>query len=696
MARRLLYTAFATSLYCCQLAAAQATQTQLAAYTVPPGFPTSLFPAYYIPPSVTQEPQPIIYDDVLNYTFPLDLTNPATISEESEDPIYFPEPIGQYDNGTAIIAEAQSQLQEILSGNGSNCTKCVSALKVGQHVAQRIPKQVPDLLIKLCKQTQFMSTKSCEIEYAAEDFGVIWTQVLSLAKMDEDGQAICNRLSSTFCPRPYTMASNTTKYFGPKPDNVTVPRPSGELVKVWHGSDFHIDPRYLVGGEGNCTDSLCCRPASTSKSGNLSQGASLYGSYKCDSPYYLITSALESIGPLTGTTHDNSSTNDQFAWSIYTGDLTSHDDQNELSRNYTMYAETSIYTMLKHYIPSGPIFTALGNHDTNPDAIDSPHNLPGPLGEQQSWNFEHVSGLWEHNNWITADASKQARTHYGAYSITHPKYTKLRIITLNTDFWYRNNYLNFINTTNPDNSGILLFLSQELHRAEAAGERVWIVGHVLTGWDGSNPLPNPTDLFYQIVDRFSPHVIAGIFFGHTHEDELMIYYANNATVQSAETANALAYIGPSLTPLTNVNPSYRMYMVDTGDFSIHESYTYYTDLNAFPSNDSAQVSASGPVWQFEYSARDTYAPYLNTSWPTNAPLNATFWHLITEELEKTTELASLQNTLQGRRSVKSPNCTEIACAEARACYMRSGSVALGRKCPQGYGSVQSKFTPPSK
>lgn len=48
------------------------------------------------------------------------------------------------------------------------------------------------------------------------------------------------------------------------------------------------------------------------------------------------------------------------------------------------------------------------------------------------------------------------------------------------------------NTTNPDNSGNLKFLAQELQEAEDKGERVWILGHVLTGWDGSNPLPNPT------------------------------------------------------------------------------------------------------------------------------------------------------------------------------------------------------------
>lgn len=71
--------------------------------------------------------------------------------------------------------------------------------------------------------------------------------------------------------------------------------------------------------------------------------------------------------------------------------------------------------------------------------------------------------------------------------------------------------------------------------------------------DGTNPTPGGADYFYQIVERYSPHVIAGVFFGHTHEDQAFIYYSNNGTIQSAENAIANAWVGPSLTPLTNLN-----------------------------------------------------------------------------------------------------------------------------------------------
>ncbi|KAF1816093.1 hypothetical protein P152DRAFT_382310, partial [Eremomyces bilateralis CBS 781.70] len=205
--------------------------------------------------------------------------------------------------------------------------------------------------------------------------------------------------------------------------------------------------------------------------------------------------------------------------------------------------------------------------------------LSSPYNEQQIWNYAHVSELWKFHGWINEEESQQARLHYGGYSIkTH---LSLRIITLKTDLWYRNNLFNFINSTDHDTSGMLRFLIDELQTAEDASERIWILGHVASGWDARGSLPKPSDLFYQIVDRFSPHVIAGIFFGHTHEDQVMVYYSNNGTEQTSEHALMTGWIGPSVTPLTRLNSGFRVYEVDTGDFSIYESWTFYTDVSTF-------------------------------------------------------------------------------------------------------------------
>ena len=42
-----------------------------------------------------------------------------------------------------------------------------------------------------------------------------------------------------------------------------------------------------------------------------------------------------------------------------------------------------------------------------------------------------------------------------------------------------------------------------------------------------------------------------------------IFYANNATNISAETALTTSWIGPSITPLTNLNSGFRVYEVDS-------------------------------------------------------------------------------------------------------------------------------------
>ncbi|THH00676.1 hypothetical protein EW026_g1901 [Hermanssonia centrifuga] len=261
---------------------------------------------------------------------------------------------------------------------------------------------------------------------------------------------------------------------------------------------------------------------------------------------------MQSIPVLTGTQHTG------FDFMVYTGDLISHDPDNQLTREYIMYTETVLYDLFKRLLGSGPVYAALGNHDTYNQAQDAPHSLGGALADQFSWNYDHVAALWQHEQWISEEAVQLARAHYAAYMVKRTD--GLRVITLNTDMWYRANYFNYINMSHPDTSGMLRFLTDELQEAEDAGDRVWILGHVLSGWDGTNAMTNPTDL-------------SAIFWGHTHEDQLSIFYANNATDISAKTAQVVSWIGPSLTPLTNLNSGFRMYEVDSSTFEIVDAHT---------------------------------------------------------------------------------------------------------------------------
>ena len=310
------------------------------AYTATAGFPTSAFSSYYIPPLATQEPQPALYDPVLNITFPLNLTNPKTIPTTDDDPIYYPKPVANISDAAAM-AIIQSVVIEIVaiigdSGISGNCSKCLAALSVAKLAARVAPSKVPDAMVSLCQKYHFASNASCVDEYAAGSFGAIWTQVLAFADVSGlDGRYICNDLSKTFCPLPTTLPLNATGIFPKaKPANASAPKASGKRIKVLHLSDFHIDPRYSAASEANCSASFCCRTnvhALGLGAGQISLPAPLYGSFKCDTPYYLALAALQAIGPLTGTQKDKS----QIGWTIYTGDLVSHDSQNQLSRSYT-------------------------------------------------------------------------------------------------------------------------------------------------------------------------------------------------------------------------------------------------------------------------------------------------------------------------------------------------------------------------
>ncbi|KAK0635193.1 Metallo-dependent phosphatase-like protein [Bombardia bombarda] len=670
------------------LAASGAYPGSAAAFTVPAAFPTSVYSSYYVKPGPTSEPQPVIYDPILNITFPFNLTNPEAIPTHDDDPVLYPPAQANltHDAAEALVAAATAEVLSIIEANdtglSSNCSKCIAALSVAQMVARLAPTYLPDAMVSLCLSTGFKPESVCKNTYEASNFGASWTQILAKANVASlDGRYICAYLSTDFCAQP-PVSPSRAKFPKPRPLQLQPPRRSGNKVKVFHLSDLHLDTRYKAGSEANCTESMCCRysaPVTNVTSISIQYPAPLFGYYKCDSPFYLALAALQSIGPLTGT-----SLEDPPALTLYTGDLVAHDSQNQRSQAYVEATEDSIWQMFKAHI-GGPIYVALGNHDTSPDNLDVPHAIDnnGSLGQQLSWNYNHVSKLWEYYGWIDSDTQAEASLHYGAYSVIHP--LGLKIITLNTDLYYRNNLYTFVNTADPDFSGMFSFLIRELQAAEDAGQRVWIMGHVLSGWDGSNPLPNGSDMLYQIIERYSPHVIANVFFGHTHEDQALIYYKNNGTNRTAEQAIASAWVGPSLTPLTNLNSGYRMYEVDTGSWEVFEAHTFYSDVGTFN-----QLNETGPVFKYEYSTRAAYAPA--ASWPDDAPLNATFWHRVTEAMERDRSLATLFNTYQGKSSVRSPNCTSEACTAAKICYIRSGSVGLGRQCPQGFASVQSPYT----
>jgi len=62
----------------------------VSSFVAPSGFPTSVFSTYWTPPSPTQEPQPAIFDPVLNSKLPISETDQPNMT--SHFPLQFDQP----------------------------------------------------------------------------------------------------------------------------------------------------------------------------------------------------------------------------------------------------------------------------------------------------------------------------------------------------------------------------------------------------------------------------------------------------------------------------------------------------------------------------------------------------------------------------------------------------------------------------
>ena len=80
--------------------------------------------------------------------------------------------------------------------------------------------------------------------------------------------------------------------------------------------------------------------------------------------------------------------------SSYTGDLVSHESDEQLSEDYVRYTEAAVFSAMKTYFSgqngSAPIYATLGNHDTYPTAFNAPSGL-GPQYLQDSYDWVRTS-----------------------------------------------------------------------------------------------------------------------------------------------------------------------------------------------------------------------------------------------------------------------------------------------------------------
>jgi sphingomyelin phosphodiesterase len=232
----------------------------------------------------------------------------------------------------------------------TTCEKCIAGLELAHLAAITQPVSVvTDLLIEACNAIPaFQDTiyaKTCYEEFSGiGGLGPYYAQLFSkMSLATGDMQGLCYFYFDT-CEQPATIEIDESLYFSAKPESANVvPEPSGQDLNVLHISDWHLDPRYDIGAEANCTQYLCCRPEATNSdlettAANASVPASRFGYLYCDSPPDLALSSFDDMKMFFDTGN--------VSFAIFTGDIVSHDNDDQLSRAYIEYEEKVSTTAL--------------------------------------------------------------------------------------------------------------------------------------------------------------------------------------------------------------------------------------------------------------------------------------------------------------------------------------------------------------
>ncbi|KAF9189924.1 hypothetical protein BGZ51_009136 [Haplosporangium sp. Z 767] len=535
---------------------------------------------------------------------------------------------------------AMDQLEELFTKalNTLECGACVSALVGAKNIAYLNRNWVLSAVTGLCKQFKIMPEDVCTGLVNSQG-PVLIEAVMQASLLSGDGKFICHQILGA-CPAQ-GVTSGALSFPKPKPVNIQPPAHSGNMIDVLHLSDWHVDNEYVVGAEGDCNRPLCCRKYSDSPL-NPKRPASTWGDYKCDSPIKLGADMLKFVPKVAN-----------ISFSILTGDVPPHDIWLQTKESVVIAEEVAYNTMQEGLTTK--VYPTVGNHETGPVNLFPTKATGGDI----SWLYKSLADDW--SRWLPADAVNQVKD-YGAYTVSPAP--GFRIISLNNNFCYTLNFYLYGKIRDYDPNGELKWLVAQLQAAEDAGERVWIISHVSPSQ--TDCMQNWSHLYYQVVQRYSPHVIAEQFFGHSHRDEFALYYGPGA--KNIQNAISTAWIGPSVSPYTDLNPGFRVYKVDTKSWNVFDSETYIANLDKAAEWDKTGAT---PDWHLEYSARKAYGAYVPIA--ADAPLAASWWHNVTMTFEKNNAAFQEFWTYRGKSAKNQPACAAGGpCPKEMICNMRAG------------------------
>ncbi|XP_072211412.1 acid sphingomyelinase-like phosphodiesterase 3b isoform X2 [Excalfactoria chinensis] len=337
--------------------------------------------------------------------------------------------------------------------------------------------------------------------------------------------------------------------------------------RFWHLTDLHWDPGY----EAAAAAGQRCPSGGSGPAG----AAGPWGSYACDAPWGLLSSAVSAMRRLLP----------RPDFVLWTGDDTPHVPDEQLGEEKVLHIIENLTSLIKQVFPDTKVYAAMGNHDFHPK-----NQFPG----KENRIYNQTAELWR--SWLN-EASVPLFRAGAFYSEKLPSpNTRGRMIVLNTNLYYDQNSQT---TGEEDPGGQFQWLEETLTNASKAEEMVYIVGHVPPGFfEKKRGKPwfrrDFNERYLKIVQKHHG-VIAAQFFGHHHTDSFRMFYSDTGAPIN------VMFLAPRVTPwkttlpgVTNGanNPGIRVVDYDADTLQVQDVVTYYLNLT--------HANLLVPTWEEEY------------------------------------------------------------------------------------------------
>ncbi|KAI8369581.1 Metallo-dependent phosphatase-like protein [Radiomyces spectabilis] len=344
---------------------------------------------------------------------------------------------------------------------------------------------------------------------------------------------------------------------------------SGHLKgKFLHVTDIHIDPNYMAGSD---PDQLCHRKSEDDDDNTAGKFGALHT--KCDSPIPLVEASFKFM---------KESLQD-VDFIIYTGDTARHDrdDDKPRTKDDVLHDHKAVvkYFMDTYDVGDIPFIPTIGNNDP----IE--HNEV----VKKDALFDDLKTIWKPFQLDLKDSFDK-----GGYFYQDVIPGKLRVISLNTMFFYKkNDDVPDCDEKNGPGAVHLSWLEDALKDTKKSGSKAYLIGHVPPNDDDDEKIFKDKchSKYINLLGKYSD-VITGHFtddmlsavvkdHGDSYGHVSAVHKKKKLKDINADRAVTVMFNAPSILPSNN--PAIRVYEYDTGSGdlpagTIKDWNQYYVDL----------------------------------------------------------------------------------------------------------------------